>query len=291
MGETSNELPQSTPLVEWISFSGSPSEDVLVFAQGVLRIALAYGRQRDLAWMADFAYGCLSGQALEWFEYLDAGVKQDWSKLRPIMMEKFLPIRTAFHLRSRARIRVVRGSGVVLGYLSPPVRDTYPKVVAKADEALVLIVPTECAARQVANNIKTVTRNDEVSAYPFIGLETYGSFWIIKACEEGPEGSVFKGRTRADTTRSELMAASKVWLVKKLDGTTEELYSEWIEDSGGMCPLQFLLFSSTASVEWGGPSERPNHTTSRNIFSHTSAHFTLDAPNYTQFRGIGEIHP
>ncbi|KAG9008758.1 hypothetical protein FRB94_012982 [Tulasnella sp. JGI-2019a] len=151
-----DELPQSAPRIDWVSFSGDASENVLVFAQGVLRSALAYGRQKDFVWMADFAYGGLSGYALEWFEHLDIEVKQDWSRLRPIMMERFLPNRGAFNSTSRARVRVVRRSGEVLGYMSSPVPNDYPTVVATVEKALVLTVPIEYTARDATTNIRTV---------------------------------------------------------------------------------------------------------------------------------------
>ncbi|KAG8992017.1 hypothetical protein FRB94_012042 [Tulasnella sp. JGI-2019a] len=144
MVDVITELIQSfrlAPRVEWLSFSGEPSEDVLVFAQGVLRSALGYGRQDDGAWMAHYAYGCLSGYALEWFEHLDAAVRQDWSKLRPVLLEKFLPNRTPRNSSSRARVKVARHNGGVLGYMSPPTPGNMIALVSNAEEALVLDIP------------------------------------------------------------------------------------------------------------------------------------------------------
>ncbi|KAG8983684.1 hypothetical protein FRB93_007081 [Tulasnella sp. JGI-2019a] len=80
---------RSTPRVEWLSFSGGLSDNVIAFAQEVHRFGFAYGRVEDDVWMARYVYGCLSGDALEWFEHLDPEIKEDWSKLRPIMIEKF----------------------------------------------------------------------------------------------------------------------------------------------------------------------------------------------------------
>ncbi|KAG9012832.1 hypothetical protein FRB94_004978 [Tulasnella sp. JGI-2019a] len=80
---------RSLARVEWLSFSGCPSENVLLFAQAVHRFAFAHSRRKDGSWMADYAYGCFSGEALDWFEDLDHGVKQDWSKPRPAIITTF----------------------------------------------------------------------------------------------------------------------------------------------------------------------------------------------------------
>ncbi|KAG9004521.1 hypothetical protein FRB93_010298 [Tulasnella sp. JGI-2019a] len=81
--------PGSAGSVQWLTFSGGGPENVLLFAQGVHRFAFAHGRQNDDVWMANYAYGCLSGDALSWFNDLDAEVKKDWSKLRPAMFAWF----------------------------------------------------------------------------------------------------------------------------------------------------------------------------------------------------------
>ncbi|KAG9027246.1 hypothetical protein FRB95_007963 [Tulasnella sp. JGI-2019a] len=244
MGDTITELLQSLRLaqVEWLSFSGRPSEDVLVFVQGVLRSALAHGRHRDGAWMADYAYGCLSGHALEWFEHLDPEVKQHWSKLRPVMMEKFLPDRMTYNSRSRARVKAVRANGAVLGYASPPEPQGYINLSAKAEDALVLDIPREYPGQQTAFAIRTVTRSpDQAVPYPFIGLQSISdSYWIIRACEEGPGGG---RRTLANTAHPEYPASSGVWLVRKPDSSTEELYAEWTNDAGGRVSLQAATYA------------------------------------------------
>ncbi|KAG8995596.1 hypothetical protein FRB94_003533 [Tulasnella sp. JGI-2019a] len=144
---------QSLVRAEWLSFSGGSSENVLLFAQAVHRFAFAHGRQKDGVWIADYAYGCLSDEALDWFEDLDPDVRQDWSSLRPAMITKFrrnrfvptAPAAATTGARvnsvSRSRVRVVRGNGAVLGYLSPPTTQTHATVVASVDEALVLDIP------------------------------------------------------------------------------------------------------------------------------------------------------
>ncbi|KAG8997957.1 hypothetical protein FRB94_007296 [Tulasnella sp. JGI-2019a] len=143
MGDTAtipNYSLQSLAHAEWLSFSGDSSENVLLFAQAVHRFAFAHGRQKDGVWKADYAYGCLSDEALDWFEDLDPEVKQDWSSLRPAMITKFgrskfvptAPAAAAVGTRvvagnsvSRCRVRVIRGDGKVLGYVSPPSSQTH----------------------------------------------------------------------------------------------------------------------------------------------------------------------
>ncbi|KAG8991075.1 hypothetical protein FRB94_012875 [Tulasnella sp. JGI-2019a] len=189
--------------VEWLSFSGSPSEHVLLFAQAVHRFAFAFGRQKDSPWMADYAYGCLSGEALDWFEDLDPSVKNDWSRLRMAMLDMFrqnalaptapaaaaCPRQAASSPISRCRVKVVRGNGTVRGYVPSPTREALATVVASADEALVLDIPKSCDTHPNVTHIKIAapTNGNDRILYPFLGLENYGhgDHWRFRACEEG----------------------------------------------------------------------------------------------------------
>ncbi|KIO30114.1 hypothetical protein M407DRAFT_158324 [Tulasnella calospora MUT 4182] len=45
------------------------------------------GKQRDNAWIADFAALCFAGDALRWYETLDDDVQLDWSKLRRAVLD------------------------------------------------------------------------------------------------------------------------------------------------------------------------------------------------------------
>ncbi|KAG8881576.1 hypothetical protein FRB98_004238, partial [Tulasnella sp. 332] len=77
------------PLVDWLTFSGSASDDVLLFAQAVHLFALVHGRHEPGAWMAASASGCLENAALDWFEDLDLEIRRDWANLRPAMITEF----------------------------------------------------------------------------------------------------------------------------------------------------------------------------------------------------------
>ncbi|KAG8984031.1 hypothetical protein FRB93_006824 [Tulasnella sp. JGI-2019a] len=159
---------QSLARAEWLSFSDGHSEHVLLFVQAVHRFAFAHGRQKDDVWMADYAYGCLSGEVLEWFEDLNPDVRQDWSRLRQAMVTKFRQSKlvptsasaaasgpqVASSSVSRSRVRVVRGDGTVLGYVSPPNPTAHITVVASADEALVLNLPKVCDGQEKAARIR-----------------------------------------------------------------------------------------------------------------------------------------
>ncbi|KAG9024818.1 hypothetical protein FRB95_010986 [Tulasnella sp. JGI-2019a] len=243
---------RSLARAEWLSFSGGPSEHMLLFVQAVHRFAFAHGRQKDDVWMADYAYGCLSGEVLEWFEDLDPDVKQDWSRLRQAMVTKFrqskLVPTTSGAASGPHRVRVVRGDGTVLGYVSPPNPTAHITVVASADEALVLNLPKVCDGQEKAARIRIAASDSDVVAYPFLGLENWkDDHWIVRACEEGPKGSVFKERARADTHNVPQVASSNVWSIKKLDNSIEELCMHWMEDTGSRSGLKAMIPSASNS--------------------------------------------
>ncbi|KAG9024632.1 hypothetical protein FRB95_011250 [Tulasnella sp. JGI-2019a] len=185
---------RSLARAEWLSFSGSPSENVL-FAQAVHRFAFAQGRQKDGVWMADYTYGCLSDEVLNRFEDLDDDVKQDWSTLRLAMITEFrrntmVPTAPAAAIGPRLAVmsrscvaceQVVKADGTELGYISPPTRGGMVTVVASAERALVLDVPKVWDAQQTETNIRMA---DPSETYPFVGLENHGDRdWNLRACE------------------------------------------------------------------------------------------------------------
>ncbi|KAG9024824.1 hypothetical protein FRB95_010992 [Tulasnella sp. JGI-2019a] len=148
---------------------------------------------------------------------------------------------------SRSRVRVVRGNGMALGYVSPPTTAGHATVVASADKALVLDIPKAQNAQQ-STHIRIMARNGiNTVQYPFVGLENYGGgeHWRLRACEEGLEGSVFKERARADSTTVAHVASSKVWSIKKLEGSIEELCMHWLEDTGVRSCLQAIIPSAS----------------------------------------------
>ncbi|KAG8991215.1 hypothetical protein FRB94_012687 [Tulasnella sp. JGI-2019a] len=158
--------PGSAGSVQWLTFSGGGPENVLLFAQGVHRFAFAHGRQNDDVWMANYAYGCLSGDALSWFNDLDAEVKKDWSKLRPAMFAWFTQSSVAASPPSRCRLRVVKGNGKVIGYVAPPTAGHNVKVAASAQGALVLNIPRVWNTQNALAHIQMV-RNTTTTISPF----------------------------------------------------------------------------------------------------------------------------
>ncbi|KAG8980320.1 hypothetical protein FRB93_009279 [Tulasnella sp. JGI-2019a] len=248
------ETVTSTPSqrFDWLAFSGTSSENVLVFCQAVYRFAFANGRQEDGTWIAGYAYSCLTDAALDWYEDLPADIKKDWSKLRPAMMMTFRqggeipnapsaaagprPLSNSF--KTRCRILVVRGNGTTVGYLGPLAQKGDSVFQASAVGALLLDVPIiQPSQKPSLLMIRMLAPRSEMAAYPLIGIEFHRGYWNLRACDEGYSGTVFRGRTRAYTVTAAPVASSKVWSVSKLDSSTEELRIEWTDDNGTPTPI------------------------------------------------------
>ncbi|KAG8874504.1 hypothetical protein FRB97_005871 [Tulasnella sp. 331] len=73
------------------TFTGSDTEDVTLFCQEIQMAAFEEDRQRDDAWIADYAGALLTGVALRWYITLDQDVQCSWKKLRVSMLERFDP--------------------------------------------------------------------------------------------------------------------------------------------------------------------------------------------------------
>ncbi|KAG9002869.1 hypothetical protein FRB94_003552 [Tulasnella sp. JGI-2019a] len=258
---------RSLARTEWLSFSGDPTENVLIFVQAVHRFAFAHSRQKDGVWMADYAYGCLSEEALDWFEDLDLDIKQDWSSLRPAMIANFrrnkgvptapmagsswmsaTPPATAIPrpaaISSRCRVKVVRGSGAVAGYITRPTQGDLMRIVASAEGAHVLEIPKVWDTNPTLVRIRTAAHIDD---HTFLGLEKgWGNppSWNLR---EWPEGSVLDGGAQVDTTNVTLAG---VWTVKTLDDSTEELCPEWIDNKGARVSLQVSFCSFDPTHVW-----------------------------------------
>ncbi|KAG8989085.1 hypothetical protein FRB94_014683 [Tulasnella sp. JGI-2019a] len=179
-----NQLPRE-PLwpADWqsfSSFSGGPLDNVFLFTRAVHRFAYAHNRLGDNAWMAGYAYGCLVDEALYWFEGLDPGIQQDWSKLKPAIITKF-GRNTPAPTTSRSRVKAVRRNGTTLGYIGPLTRGTTNQgVVTKVEEALVLDIVGEWDTQ---HHIRLAVPNE---SYPFLGLEEYTTgYWDFRACNAG----------------------------------------------------------------------------------------------------------
>ncbi|KAG9000746.1 hypothetical protein FRB93_012572 [Tulasnella sp. JGI-2019a] len=157
--ETNNAQAVSQRLL----FSGGPSDNILLFAREVHYFAFTHHRQDDDVWIAQYVYGCMSDEALEWFEYLDREVKRSWSTLRPVMMEKFKQCRFPM---MRCRVKVVGENGMVHGYLSAPVPGTHCKVATSVEMALIVDISNVVDARQEAVRVRMVV--SLVKWYPSI---------------------------------------------------------------------------------------------------------------------------
>jgi hypothetical protein len=56
------------------------------FIHQVRVAALAAGKSRDMVWIADFAAGCMKGDALRWHIALDVDVQYDWRALQKALV-------------------------------------------------------------------------------------------------------------------------------------------------------------------------------------------------------------
>ncbi|KAG9007108.1 hypothetical protein FRB94_014676 [Tulasnella sp. JGI-2019a] len=98
--------------------------------------------------MATYAYGCLSGEALDWFEDLDLQDKHDWGRLRPAMIKKSRTLPT------RSRIKVVKSNGTTLGYVLPPKEINDSNYMNDTGRALVLDIPNVLRTQQSTSRLK-----------------------------------------------------------------------------------------------------------------------------------------
>lgn len=51
--------------------------------------AYAAGKQKDSAWIAEFAYPFFSRKALRWYEELDEGTQIDWKLLKRAILAEY----------------------------------------------------------------------------------------------------------------------------------------------------------------------------------------------------------
>ncbi|KAG8937665.1 hypothetical protein FRC00_002792 [Tulasnella sp. 408] len=77
----------SPPPVEL--FKGTNWEECHKFVLAIRTRALWEGKQRDSAWMADFAATYFWHKALPWHSRLPEDVRQDWSKLELALFDRW----------------------------------------------------------------------------------------------------------------------------------------------------------------------------------------------------------
>ncbi|KAG8963922.1 hypothetical protein FRC00_004489 [Tulasnella sp. 408] len=70
-------------------FTGKSAEEAEDFIQAVNRRAYAAGKQKDNAWIAEFAYPFFSRKALRWYDGLDEATQNDWKLLRSAILAEF----------------------------------------------------------------------------------------------------------------------------------------------------------------------------------------------------------
>ncbi|KAG9035104.1 hypothetical protein FS837_002035 [Tulasnella sp. UAMH 9824] len=70
-------------------FTGNSAEEAEDFIQAVNRRAYAAGKQKDNAWIAEFAYPFFSRKALRWYDGLDEVTQNDWKLLRSAILAEF----------------------------------------------------------------------------------------------------------------------------------------------------------------------------------------------------------
>ncbi|KAG8852695.1 hypothetical protein FRB96_008551 [Tulasnella sp. 330] len=240
---------RTPPPVEWLSFSGETSDNVLLFAQAIHRFGFAHGRHEHDAWMAAYAYGCLKDTALDWFEDLEPEVKRDWSTLRPAMIKRFRQDKAAKNSASHARVMLVKDNGLVVGYVGPLPAAGHMEVQAEPEGALVLDIPNGQSSQQTGDLIRLAGSGDD--SHPFAGIERFNNLWILRACDQGRDGEIFKGRTRAISDTASPIAASKIWIIQKVDEAVEELRIQWKEDDGSECMLLVIIACTSVISECG----------------------------------------
>ncbi len=74
---------------EDLLFQGISGVECEHFIAAVRRVALSQGKQRDEAWIADFASSCFVNGALRWYETLSENVQHDWRQLRQALLAQY----------------------------------------------------------------------------------------------------------------------------------------------------------------------------------------------------------
>ncbi|KAG8959274.1 hypothetical protein FRC00_001760 [Tulasnella sp. 408] len=72
-------------------FKGTGWEECEEFVIAIRNRAFWIGKQRDSAWMADFAATNLGRKALLWHSRLPEDVRHDWSKLEAALFDRWPP--------------------------------------------------------------------------------------------------------------------------------------------------------------------------------------------------------
>ncbi|KAG8986352.1 hypothetical protein FRB93_005348 [Tulasnella sp. JGI-2019a] len=143
------------PPLDDLEFRGGPDEDVSRFLGAIRRAALLQGKHSDEEWMRTYVESCLRGEAMEWFNEMDAGVDtMNWRTLSKAFLRRFHRPEVS---KSMCRVKAVRGDGTLVGYLPPPgTKGLSDDFVVSAEGALVLDIPRVCYTTQALARIRTV---------------------------------------------------------------------------------------------------------------------------------------
>ncbi|KAG9009210.1 hypothetical protein FRB93_005706 [Tulasnella sp. JGI-2019a] len=152
---------------------------------------------------------------------------------------------------SRCRILLVRENGDAIGYVAPLALEGDTVFQKSEDGALIIDVPTSEHWPTGGSFIRLLPPSQQAVAFPVIGVESHnnGSYWNLRACDEGRIGKRFNTRVKAYTPTGVGVASSKVWSVQMdEDGETEKLCLTWIDNKGTPVPLQAYALPNNLNV-------------------------------------------
>lgn len=72
-------------------FKGTGWEECNEFIRAIRASAWREGKQRDMAWMADYAALQFSHAALAWHSRLPQDIRQDWGRLENALLDRWPP--------------------------------------------------------------------------------------------------------------------------------------------------------------------------------------------------------
>jgi len=219
---------QSLTRIEWLTFSGKPGEDVLLFVRAVTRFALYLDRERDSEWMATYMYGCLKEEALKWYETLDPEIRGEWSGFRELLIAKF---KTPDVLL--CRMKVLSSKNEKLGYVGYINGAPDTTIEESVTEAMVVYMPL--VPPQDGITLRYVARPGiDKAEYPFVGVAQMDSLCALRVVDGG--NPTANGYPDAAQT-----SQAYIWFLRENDDGTEELTMQWYYTGDGkFSPLIFV---------------------------------------------------
>ncbi|KAG8980319.1 hypothetical protein FRB94_010301 [Tulasnella sp. JGI-2019a] len=163
------------------------------------------------------------------------------------------------------RIMAVNDAGQILGYISPRKTRGCCFNIQRRKQAHVFEMPTGELAGKEGVRLKVTNPNEHATEYPFLGIQIWhdedgsNERWMLRACEEGKAGSIFKGRTCVSPCAMRPgigePASSKVWTIQTIEDGTDELFMHWPDDAGALTSLKIVTDKNpkTSNKLWGRP--------------------------------------